>query len=363
MMITIQSKMLVEEKVAKRTKYSEGVGAKEAKMSSVKKVIMLALLPNVKETHENLKTLLTAVDLSGIPFTFSCDIKLDLMLIGKQQASCTHNCIYCTGAAPWTDQNSGDLMTIGMLKCFHRLYLERDPEDEEKEADFNNCVDDNLLQLHFPDEMYVIDAINIPELHILMGVVVKLLDYIKSLFGKDQEDKSRGAAFVHQYLTSLNITQKTPGRLEGNQAEKIAQNSGQLLLLADQLPQEISDRVKNVAPVLEAFNRVKHSCFGQRIYGDYVGEIARFSSLYRSLPGITKPPKFHMLESHVETFLTRRQAEGFVDHGLSFWGEQQFESSHHDFKVCWERRKLGDQHENYVAALSDAFLEWNSSHI
>ena len=78
-MITIQSKMLVEEKVAKRSKYSEGIGAKEAKMSSVKKVIMLALLPKVKETHENLRTLLTAVDLSGIPFTFSCDIKLDLM--------------------------------------------------------------------------------------------------------------------------------------------------------------------------------------------------------------------------------------------------------------------------------------------
>ena len=361
-MITIKPKEL-EEKVAKRTKYSEGFGAKKAKMSSVKRVIMLCLLTKVKETHENVRTLLTAIDLCGIPFTFSCDIKLDLMLIGKQQASCTHNCIYCTGKAPWTGCNCGELLTVGALKQFHSQYLERDSE-KDTEADFNNCVNANLLQLHFPDEMYVIDCINIPELHILMGIIVKLLDYIKSLFGKEPEDKSRGADFVHQYLTSLNITQKSPGRLEGNQAEKVAQNSGQLLLLAGQLPQEeISERVKKVAPVIEAFNRVKHSCFGERLYGDHVGEIARFCSLYRSLPGITMPPKFHMLESHVVTFLARRHAEGFENHGLAYWGEQCYEAAHHDFKVYWERRKLGHQHENYVAALSDAFLEWNSSHI
>ena len=178
-----------------------------------------------------------------------------------------------------------------------------------------------------------------------------------------EEEKARGTDFLHQFLTSINVTVKTPGRLEGNQAEKVAQNAGQLLLLANQLPDEIRDRVKAVGPVLEAFNQVKHSCFGEKIQGDYVTEIARFCGLYRSLPGITMPPKFHMVESHIQAFLSRRQAEGFHNHGLAFWGEQSYESAHHDFKILWQRFKLGEDHDDYVEALSDAFLEWNSSHI
>ena len=358
-MITIKSKML-EERVAKRAK--RGEGAKTAKLSSVKKTIMLALLPKVKETYENLKQLLSAIDLAGIPFSYSCDIKLDLLLVGKQAASCTHNCIYCTGRAPWTGQKSGTLLTVGDLKMFHQQYLARDPETQ-KEADFNNCVNDNLLQLHFPDEMLVIDCVNVAELHILMGISVRLLTYVQSQFGKREEDKVKGADFIHKFLSSINVTAKSPGRLEGNQAEKVAQSSSQLLLLANELPDEIRDKVKAVGPVLEAFNGVKHSCFGEKIQGDYVREIARFSALYRGLPGITFPPKFHVVESHIQTFLSRRQAEGFHNHGLSFWGEQSYESVHHDFKVYWERRKVGEDHSNYVDALRDAFLEWNSSHI
>ena len=359
--MTLKSKKL-EEQVAKRSKYSDGVGYKGAKLSSVKKVFMIGLVPKVQENYENVKKILTTIDLSGLPISFSCDIKLDLYLVGKQNASCAHPCIYCSGASPWTNKNSGHLLTIGDLKKFHSDYMKSERKAKDAQ-EANNCVNENILQFLFSDDTLLLDCLNIQELHIMMGIVWKLLEYIKSLFGKNVEDKERGAAFIHQFLVSLNITLKRPTGLEGNQAEKVAQNSAKLMILADELPQELSVKVKAVAPVLEAFNRVKHSCFGERIQGDYVTDIAQFSKLFRSLPKISIPPKVHLVEEHVVQFLARRRADGFMDHGLAFWGEQAYESSHHDFKQYWERRKLGEDHQNYVEALRDAFLEWNSSHI
>ena len=85
MLLTLKSKNLEDQVVAKRSKYTDGVGAKTGKLSSVKKVIMIGLVPNVQENYENVKTILTAIDLSRLPISFSCDIKLDLYLVGKQE--------------------------------------------------------------------------------------------------------------------------------------------------------------------------------------------------------------------------------------------------------------------------------------
>ena len=297
--MTLKSKKL-EEQVAKRSKYSDGVGYKGAKLSSVKKVFMIGLVPKVQENYENVKKILTTIDLSGLPISFSCDIKLDLYLVGKQNASCAHPCIYCSGASPWTNKNSGHLLTIGDLKKFHSDYMKSDRKAVSMRTFFSSC----FLMTCFCWTVSMFKS-----LHIMMGIVWKLLEYVKSLFGKNVEDKERGAAFIHQFLVSLNITLKRPTGLEGNQAEKVAQNSAKLMIQADELPQELSVKVKAVAPVLEAFNRVKHSCFGERIKGDYVADIAQFSKLYRSLPKISIPPKVHLVEEHVVQFLARRQAD------------------------------------------------------
>ena len=77
MLLTLKSKNLEDQVVAKRSKYTDGVGAKTGKLSSVKKVIMIGLVPNVQENYENVKTILTTIDLSGLPISFSCDIKFE----------------------------------------------------------------------------------------------------------------------------------------------------------------------------------------------------------------------------------------------------------------------------------------------
>ena len=350
--------------VPKRARYIDGVAAKDVKMSSVKKAFMIGLIPGVEENYTNIKTLLTSVDLSGLPVTFSCDLKLCLFLVGKMNGACKCPCPFCAGSDPWDGNLS--LLTIGDLKEWYRRYhaaLAKD--DSTKALNFNNCIDDNLLQLLYPDDRLVLDCINVMELHIMMGVIVRLLQYVQSCFGNLPEEKQRGEVFVKDFLTSLNITMVLKGRLEGNQCNKIAENSAQLLYLASQIPEEdISDNIQGVACVLEAFNAVKHSCFGMEIRGDYREEIARFSTLYRRLPGITVPPKIHILESHIVGFLERKKAEGFPEHlGLAYWGEQVFEQMHHDYKVQYQRWAVGEDHEDYATAMFNAFLDYNSSHI
>ena len=349
----------------KRKKYSDGVIAnKTAKLSSVKKTLLIGLWPKVQENYDNVKTLLSTVDLSKLPcpVTFSCDIKLDLFLVGKQQGSCKHPYIYCTGSDPWTCPTR--LLTIGDLKKFQSDYLLAKAADEKTEAmDYNNCIYDNLLQHQFPDDKLILDCIAVPELHILLGVITKLLQYIQACFGKDAAAKLRGEEFVRKFLTSLNITVKGRGQLEGNAAAKVAKNSSKLQDLAKELSEDVSEKVCRVGPVLEAFNEVKHLCFGERILGNYPAAIQKFSGLWRSLPSISIPPKAHMLETHVVQFLDRRRSEGFVFHGLAYWGEQGFEQTHHDFKVHWSRRAVGEDHEKYVDKLKDALVAYNTSHI
>ena len=361
-MLTIQPKELPVDDCA-RSKYSQGVAAKDFKLSGVKKVLMLGLMPGVEESHDNIQKLLHAIDLSGLPITFSCDLKLCLYLCGKTQGSCKRPCVFCVGAAPWNGDSS--LLTIGALKKFFQDYLEDlAKEDGDHAMDFNNCTKDNLLQfLSFPDDTLILDIINIPELHLLMGTVEKLMKHVQSCFGKLPEEKKRGDEFVKMFLKNINITVRQPGRLEGNQAEKVLKNTVELLRLASELPLDIGEKVFAVCQVLDAFNDVKHACFGTKIMGDYKAAIQKFSTLYRGLQNISVPPKVHMIEQHIVQYLDRKKAEGFEQHGLAYWGEQQFESVHHDFKTLWERRKVGEDHDRFVTILFDAFLEYNATHL
>merc|ERR1711923_547410 len=258
-MITIKGPEL-EERSGKRALYSDGVAPKQAKLSSVKKAMMLGFVPDVQENFFNVKTLIQKIDLTGLNVSFSVDIKMALYLIGKQSAGCKFNCIYCTCKAPWTEP--GKLLTLG---------------------DLNNVVHQNLLQPPHDDSTLVLDVVNIPSLHILLGVTTKLLSHIVSCFGEEDDDKVRGKQFYDKFLKSINVTEKLPGRLEGNQCEKVLDSS-------------IAVKVMPVVNVMDAFSEVKSSCFGERLKGDWSGTIDKFSALYRDLDGISVPPKTHILE-------------------------------------------------------------------
>ena len=68
------------------------------------------------------------------------------------------------------------LLTVGEAKMWHERFMEAGGEGTGK--DYQNMVHEILLQ--YDDDVYIIDIVNFPELHVMMGVTQRLLDYIKA---------------------------------------------------------------------------------------------------------------------------------------------------------------------------------------
>ena len=54
----------------------QGIADKQAKNSSVKKLILLAAVPNVPETYFNVRSILDNLDIETVEFTAAADLKM-----------------------------------------------------------------------------------------------------------------------------------------------------------------------------------------------------------------------------------------------------------------------------------------------
>ena len=54
----------------------QGVAAKQAKNSSVNKLILLGVVPGVPENYHNVKTIMNNLNLEAIEFTAAADLKM-----------------------------------------------------------------------------------------------------------------------------------------------------------------------------------------------------------------------------------------------------------------------------------------------
>ena len=91
-------------------------------------------------------------------------------------------------------------------------------------------------------------------------------------------------------------------------------------------------------------------------------DITNFCASYRALPGISTPPKFHLVEGHLQQWLERRwsQDESYEGFGCGYWSEQPFEALHYTIDQFWTRYKVGREHEDFGKMLGDAMMSWNS---
>ena len=74
----VKSKEVVKEQENKRSKYSDGVCPKTSKLSSVKKMFIVGLIPDVQEIYPNVKAMLEELDPEGIEYGLSADLKIYL---------------------------------------------------------------------------------------------------------------------------------------------------------------------------------------------------------------------------------------------------------------------------------------------
>ena len=131
----------------RRSSYAEGFSPVDFKDAGVKKLMLLALTP-ISERHDNIATVLETLNIQGLEYGVSCDIKMVLMLLGKQGASAKHACPFCTACDPWV--LPGEPNTIGSLwNDYQRFHA--DPAtgggggDERRAKLYNNVVRRPLL--------------------------------------------------------------------------------------------------------------------------------------------------------------------------------------------------------------------------
>ena len=69
----------------KRARHQDGVSGRQAKNSSVKKLMVVAAAPNTEESWENIKTLLGELDIASLSSCpFAVDMKVQLIVLEKQ---------------------------------------------------------------------------------------------------------------------------------------------------------------------------------------------------------------------------------------------------------------------------------------
>ena len=353
-MMSIKEKTVVEKKVAKRMKYSDGIQGPDTLLSSVNRLFIIGLLPNTQESHHNLEVMLNELPLANIEHNLTADLKLVLALIGKMSAACSNPCIYCESDSTFTAEDA-PLLTFGSLKKHLQEYIKAG-SDKKIAKLFQNVINSCLLD--YPDETLLVDVICEPELHIVLGLVAKFISYGEKAVGVDRID---------QYLKLLNITRVDyhgQNSLNGNDSMLFIENIIRLTEVTKDIEDaETQEKILALIDCVQEFEKVVASCFGQTLEDGYEEKIGSFLAKYKSLPGgLSVSLKVHLL-SHIKLFLERKFSQGYPRCGLGFFSEQAFESCHSNFKDHWSKYKVGVDHANYMERLLEAVLSYNSRHI
>ena len=277
----------------KRARHQDGVSGRQAKNSSVKKLMVVAAAPNTEESWENIETLLGELDIASLSACpFAVDMKVQLILLGKQTGASKHACPYGHGSAPF--DSPCPLITLKNLEENYKAF-QAAGGDEKKAKEFKNCIRPALLQ--GPPDTTALELLTIPELHLLTGTVGKLAQHlIKSFPIKEDRDD-----FLNTFMKSNNINWCAyyPGTFKGNQTRKFLRLSKKLLSEAEGLPTaKIGERTADIIKTLVKFDQVVVACFGQELDPDFRACIKDFEKFYRSL-GISVMPKVHCVFEHV----------------------------------------------------------------
>jgi len=224
----------------KRMKLSDGVASKTLKDSGVKKLFILAIVPNVEENYTNVLTLWRLLQLTNpstlSPYCIATDLKLANIMVGLMAHGSAHPCTWCDVAKPdlWS---TGQLRTLGSIKEKFRDWSSAGGV-LNKAKYHGNCVHEPIFM--GAADKKVIDIIPLPELHLMIGPVNTLFN---ALIKKWPE--------ALQWADTCSVTREAihGGSFTGNSCRKLLRNVNQLEQMC---PPECIPFVKT----FQAFNRV-----------------------------------------------------------------------------------------------------------
>lgn len=365
----------------KRAKYSEGgrIG-KNSSLTSVYKIIIICIVPKIKESYDNLLYVCNLINLNKLPFKFASDLKLLLTVNGQQTASSMYPCPYCfislrnlkKGCKEFVDVNNqivlsssistlsseqkdiiNDLKTYGNLEKDYKKYV-NDGNLKKNAINCHSTVNKPIFQEN--NDVKVIEKCVVPELHLLEG-------FVNHLFWKGLVPLV-GRETALTWPKKLKVVPKNyQGELfEGNACRKLLKHADKLYDKEIVHSSAIKLRLEPFVASLKIMNDIVHSCFSMtrtKTILDIEKSIGELNKAFDATD-VSESLKMHIILNHLLQCLEcLDEKEGF---GL--WSEQAGESIHHEFLIYWNRYKINSMEDpSYVFQLQMAVVEFSSRHL
>lgn len=364
----------VSEPASKRSTYIEGgSAAKKGKLTGVNRLIMLAIVPQVKETYDNLKVIFNLTQLNHIPFKFVGDHKLTLIALGKQTATSMFPSPYChvslrvlQGTEDPEEEKElaevlergvllnsgcGPPLTFGDLKMNFEKFISLG-KNKKKAMECESTINPPLF--NEPDDMPVSQKVIFPELHNLSGCVNDT--FFKGVVPKVGREK---ALLWPRKLGK--ISSGYHGEVfEGNACRALLKNFDRLNDPEILEGQENPFILQPYVSFLQAMNNVVTDCFSTgKVDRETLDKHLQDLRIQFSGTDLSETLKLHCILEHIPECLETLDGRGF---GL--WSEQAGESIHRVFLHFWNKHKIHLlTHPKYGISLKKAVVEFSSRHI
>jgi len=319
--------------------------------SGVKKIIIVAIAPDVVETYSNVQFILSLLMIDEIDFRYVCavDLKMANILCGIQSHSCTCPCVYCgCPKSEFSDQQKSKsyaMRTIGEVKELSREFENKRRQYNKKASakDFKSCV--NRPIIHGEDTTMMIQLIPPPELHLLLRVVNKIFKELQKSYPR----------YAENWLQKMGLQQPKlhGGEFTGNMCRRLLKNTKLLAELAND--SSVESEIAKFVSVFSDFSKVVEATFGRILQPDFESHVRCFQESYSKLR-ITVTTAVHIVCVHLPQFCKLEHSS------LSKFSEQASESVHHDFKSMWSMS--GTRQKNGIEEkLLNCVVRYNSRHL
>ncbi len=311
---------------------------------SRRRVIVLAILPLMKESYDLLTDVFHRIDFpSDIDFIFIGDLKVLNICLGLSTSAASNPCPFCDKiilkSVPVQQQ-----LTSGKLRTYRSIAAHADNYDAKTDLlSVSSCIHPPLDIFKSRPDAAIDTVVGHPGLHYLLAANW-LINHIETLRPEIAVDWYERYHFVRPAYFS--------GDFEGNQIA---------FLLREQQLHQLHDVLDEVQPLdeapiaswdvrrsrrlepstvekyfnaLRAFANVVRACFGKKLVGNWQLAIRQFRDALMLLNLKRIPTKFHIICAHVESWCFRHSV------GLATVTDQWAESIHHDWRQLWERSYL-----------------------
>ena len=342
-----------------RSTYAEGGTLKEGKLTGVKRLIVLALVPEIVESNSNFKVIFDLIKLNDIEFKIVSDYKAMLIALGLQTSRSSWPCPQCLIPLRHFDdyfnkEEEYQPRTFAMLSEDYNKFTEDLKSNTKLARQCNSTV--NKCLLDEDPSVKILEKYILPQLHSLLGFLNHVFwNGLCPLLGK--EKALIWPAKLHLIPKGYHGT-----TFEGNQCRTLISNAEKLRdpdifdhIQSDTEKAQIKETVEIFIACIQCFDRIVTNSFSSKLVDilELERSIEDFKSAYKQT-GLSVTPKVHGIFDHLLPTLRIPYLKG---RGLGVCTEQAGESFHFHFKEYfwkkWKRSSLDhpDFGNNLLAAV------------